>query len=142
MKIIERISGIEINPFAEIVCDKNKTKEQIEKDYKNAVLKLFYNPYYSQYLAFSPLMIALVEKYKDVPLTKYEPTDYEKKLIEENPAYAENIPEYYVPGFDRIVGGATMDGKLKNEFYDGWMNQKDFVFRFVNSCNRNYHIVK
>lgn len=142
MKIIERISGREVNPFKDIFSGSKKTEDQISSDYKSAVLKTFYNPYYAQYLAFSPLMIELVEKYKDVPLTKYEPTDYEKKLMEENPDYAENIPEYYVPGFDRVAGGATMDGKLKNEFFNGWLNEEDYAIRFVNSCNKYYHISK
>lgn len=138
MKIFDRITGREVT--LQEIC--NSKKPFTEKKERELILRNFYNQYYTQYIAISPIMCALVEQYKDVPLVKYKPTQYQLEMVKKDPSYAESIPEYYVPGFDRKVSSEEMDGKLRREFLEGWKNESDFIIRFVNRYHRFYRISK
>ena len=143
MYIVQRNTGEVINPIDfERLRSSGYTEEAIQKKCREYILKTFYNPYYAQYLAYSPIMNALVEEYKDAELVPYTPSKYELECIAKDPSYAENIPQYYVPGFDRRASSEAMDGRLKNEFWEGWKNDKPFVMKFVNMTNPYYKVVK
>lgn len=141
MRVFERFSGTEVNVESAFVKSAKNSSDKENKT-KAAIIKLFYSPYYAQYLAYSPIMNALVEEYKDAELVPYTPTKYELECIAKDPSYAENIPQYYIPGFDRRASSEAMDGRLKNEFWEGWKNGSDFVVRFVNRTNPNYRVSK
>ena len=98
-------------------------------------------PCFEEFVSISDTLNELIEKYKNVPLKEYIPTDAEKKRMEEDPGYALDIPKYYVPGYDEEVNSTRFEQKIRDEFYTRWENKDNDIYKFINENNRSFKIV-
>ena len=86
-------------------------------------------------------MSELLEKYKDEKLVPYKMTESDKKKLKNNPDYIEDIPRYYVPGYDKAVSNWKLDGILAQEFYSRFMNNDPTLVHVTNLWNETYKLV-
>lgn len=117
---------------------KSKSAEKTRiKMNRQDILSFLYTPYVSEYENYCLILKQAIKKYKDQKLVKYVPNEYEKRMIEEDPSFAENIPEYYVPGYDEVVG-AKYPGRTRKEFLERFKNSDPEIVEFINKYNKFY----
>lgn len=110
-------------------------------DKKDFVCKI-YSPISPFWSLFSPMIGELTEKYKDVPITEHKMTEVEKRKLEKNPDYINDIPKYEVKGYDKAVSNSRMDQYLAKEFCSLFNNGDETVIKFVNKFNPDFYVVK
>lgn len=88
---------------------------------------------------YSPFMGQILEKYKNVPITKHEMTESEKRKLENNPDYANDIPKYEVKGYDREVSNSRIDKMLSLEFYLLFLDNSKTVIDFINKFHPDFY---
>lgn len=109
-------------------------------DTRRAIISALYSPCYEYWSFYSPIILGLIEKYKDVPLTKYEPSKYMAKMLKDNPSKAETIPRWEVKGYDQLVGDQRIENRLRDEFYRMYQQDDISVVDFVNEYNPEYRV--
>lgn len=110
-------------------------------DKKDFVCKV-YSPISHLWSLFSPMIGKLMDKYKNTPITKHKMTEVEKRKLEKNPDYINDIPKYEIKGYDRAVSNSRMDRYLSDEFYSLFCNADETVIKFVNKFHPDYYVVK
>lgn len=118
------------------IIDKT-TGAEVEFTSRRQVVNQLYTPHLEEYLDYSPIFLDLIERFKDAPLKKYKMTEADKKRVMENPDAINDIPRYYVPVFDMKVGN-EIDGKLREEFYSGFVYGKKHIIDFINKTSSKY----
>lgn len=117
---------------------KSKSAEKTRiKMNRRDILSALYAPYTSEYEDYCLILKQALEKYKNQKLVKYVPNEYERRMMEEDPSFAENIPEYYVPGYDEVVG-AKYPEKARKEFLERFKNSDPEIVKFINKYNKFY----
>ena len=120
-----------------IVITKISTGEKVDNLNRRNIFKFFYSDYQDSYVDYSILFEKIMKKYKDAPLVKYKLTQADKNKIAQNPDAIQDIPRYVVKGFDTAVG-EEFNGKLRDEFYNRFMDADDDIVRFINETNDKY----
>ena len=140
MKIVDRKTNKELKlpSISELVADGMSIKKASLKHYK-AVLRAVYCP--TLYAIYSTKMADYLEKYKDEKLVPYELTEMDKKKLKNNPDYIEDIPRYYIPGYDKAVSNWKLDGILAQEFYSRFMKNDPTLVQCANTWNEDYYLV-
>lgn len=122
------------------VVDRSSGKEITFKNRKSVITTL-YSPVSEYWSLYSPIVGAILEKYKDVPLTPYKPTKYILEAIKRDPSKAENVPRWEVKGYDQAVGREALENELRDEFYKLYTEDSPIVRRFVNRFNPEVKIL-
>lgn len=140
MKIIDRKTNKELKlpSISELVAGGMSIKKASDKHYK-AVLRAVYCP--TLYSLYSIKMNEIIEKYKDVKIVPYEMTESDKRKLAKNPDYIEDIPRYYIPGFDEAASNWRLDGELAREFYSRFMKNDQTLVECANTWNEDYYLV-
>lgn len=140
MKIINRVDNTELKlpSISALVASGMSIKDAQQKHYK-AVLRAVYSPIL--YPIYSTKMSELIEEYKDTKLVPYKMTDTDKKRLKNDPGYIEDIPKWYVPGYDKAVSNWKLDGILAQEFYARFMNNDPTLVHVANLWNETYKLV-
>jgi hypothetical protein len=120
-----------------IVLSDRKTKERVYLKSKHDLLLKCYDDYREKYTPICEYYVRLLEKYKNVPLQKYKLTSYDRKKIAENPSYADDLPEYYIPGFDSKMG-TSFEKIQQEEFLRRFKEADKKIVQFINSTNKNF----
>lgn len=128
--------------MSKIVVKERNTKNIVEIDNKRDFVSKVYSPISHLWSLFSPMIGELMEKYKNIPITKHKMTEVEKRKLEKNPDYINDIPKYEVKGYDRAVSNSRMDRYLSDEFYSLFYNADETVIKFVNKFHPDYYVVK
>lgn len=128
--------------MSKIVVKERNTKNIVEIDNKRDFVSKVYSPISPLWSLFSPMIGKLMEKYKNTPITKHKMTEVEKRKLEKNPDYINDIPKYEVKGYDRAVSNSRMDRYLSDEFYSLFCNADETVIKFVNKFHPDYYVVK
>lgn len=115
-----------------IVTIKRDIDKVVDMEGRNRVIKTILAPIKDEFSYISNTVNQLIEKYKDVPLMPYIMTDVDRRRLEKNPDYIEDIPTWYVPGYDRAVNDARLEGKISNEFWIRWCNCDKALVRWLN----------
>ena len=126
----------EIIMIAIYLRSKNAEKIRVKMN-RQDILSSLYTPYTNEYEDYCLILKQAIEKYKDQKLVKDIPNEYEKRMMEEDPSFAENIPEYYVPGYDEAVG-SKYPGKARKEFLERFKNSDPEIVKFINKYNKFY----
>lgn len=113
------------------------TGKEVEFKSSRKLFSELYSPYMEDYLDYSDVFVSILKRFQDAPLVKYRLTESDKKRIEKNPDAINDIPRYYVPGYDRSVG-EEFCAKMRREFYTKFMSGSKVIVRFINDTNRNY----
>lgn len=128
--------------MSKIVVKERNTKNIVEIDNKRDFVSKVYSPISPLWSLFSPMIGELMEKYKNVPITKHKMTEVEKRKLEKNPDYINDIPKYEVKGYDKAVSNSRMDQYLAKEFCSLFNNADETVIKFVNKFHPDYYVVK
>lgn len=112
----------------------NKSKVKMNN---RDILSQLYAPYADEYENYCLILKQAMEEYKDQKLVRYIPTKYEREMMEKDPSFAENIPEYYVPGYDEAVGTKYSE-KARKEFLERFKNSDPEIVEFINKYNKFY----
>lgn len=140
MKIVNRIDGTELElPSVSVLVASGVSIKDAELRHYKAVLRAVYSPIY--YPIYSKKMKEVLEKYKNKKLVPYKMTESDRRKLEENPDYIEDIPRYYVPGYDKAVSNWRFDSVLAKEFYSRFMNNERELAYAANSWNKIYKLV-
>lgn len=78
------------------------------------IIKEFYNALSVPYEDFSPLMGEIIEKTKDIPITKRRLSYEDRQRIKRGEG--DDIPRYEIKGYDDVVCSATFEKSIKDEF--------------------------
>ena len=140
MKIVNRVDNTELKlpSISALVASGVSIKNAQQRHYR-AVLRAVYSPIL--YPIYSTKMSEFLEKYKDEKLVPYKMTESDKKKLKNNPDYIEDIPRYYVPGYDKAVSNWKLDGILAQEFYSRFMNNDPTLVHVTNLWNETYKLV-
>ena len=140
MKIINHVDNTELKlpSISALVASGVSIKNAQQRHYR-AVLRAVYSPIL--YPIYSTKMSEFLEKYKDEKLVPYKMTESDKKKLKNNPDYIEDIPRYYVPGYDKAVSNWKLDGILAQEFYSRFMNNDPTLVHVANLWNETYKLV-
>lgn len=140
MKIIDRKTNKELKlpSISELVAGGMSIKKASDKHYK-AVLRAVYCP--TLYSIYSIKMADYLKKYKNEKLIPYKLTEKDKKKLKNNSDYIEDIPRYYVPGYDKAVSNWKLDGILAQEFYSRFMKNDPALVECANTWNKDYYLV-
>ena len=124
-----------------LIAIKKSTGEQkiVDLSKRRIVLKVSSQNHSDEYVDICILFSRLLEKYKDEPLVKYKLNEYDKKRIENDPSYIENIPRYIVKGFDSAIG-SEFESKAREEFYERLKDFDTEVIDFINRTNTVYKV--
>ena len=95
MKILNKRTGVEV-------------RISNRRDFANNV----YSEISAMYSFISPLMEELIEKYKDVEITKHTMNEVEARKLMDNEDYIHDIPRYEVKGDDEEVSASRFDTEL------------------------------
>lgn len=101
-----------------------------------------YSPVSPLWSIFSPMIGRVMKKYENMPITKHKITEVEKRRLEKNPDYINDIPKYEVKGYDRVVSNSRMDNRLSEEFYSLFYDMDEIVIKFINKFHPDYYVVK
>lgn len=113
------------------------TGEQVEFNNSRTFFSELYSPYMEQFLDYSTTFEDILKRYYNSPLVEYVLTDADKRRIEKNPDAINDIPRYYVPGYDRKVG-EEFNGRLRCEFYARFKAGSKGIIQFINDTNTKY----
>lgn len=140
MKIMRRADDTELKlpSISELVASGVSIKDAQYKHYR-AVLRAIYSPIAFQNCSYA--VNDLVKQYKDKPLLPYKMTDADRKKLENNPDYINDIPRYYVPEYDKAVSNIKFDTIVAKEFYNRFMNNDRSLISICDIWNEEYYLI-
>ena len=121
------------------IISKRTNKEKVFTTRQQILLNLM-SPMKEDFSLESNTLAEVIEKYKDRPLVKYEPTEKKKKKMEEDPEYILDLPRFIIEGYDDVVSNSRFDQKLCDEFYSRFMDHDKVLFDLINRKNPKYKI--
>lgn len=95
------------------------------------ILRKFYKNNYAEFYVISDVLNSLINRYKNVPMTKHVLTDYEKEMIAKDPSYIELVPRMEIKGYDRVAGGEVIEQEIKQEFVRKFRNHDGDLFMML-----------
>ncbi len=114
------------------------TDEAVIFKSKQSILKLVLQPVYTQYMLVSKQLNRLIDEYKDEPLVPYVMTEVDKRKLEENPDYINDIPTLYIKGYDKAVSSKFFEQDLNAEFLDDFFYNEQKLKNIINTYHPNY----
>ena len=120
-----------------IVITEVGTKKVVKMESRRKIMRLLFSPYSEQYVDYCEYFKSIIKKYRNEPLVEYKLTDADRRELERNPDYINDIPRYIVKGYDTAVGGG-FDGRARDEFYQRFQNADKEIVKFINNVNPFY----
>lgn len=120
---------------------RRENNELVRLGSRRTIISQLYSPAYEYWTFYSPIINEILEKYKDVPLTPYIPTKAICESLIRNPEKAEFVPRWEVKGYDKEVSDERIERKLRDEFYQMYLDNRIEVVEFVCIYNPIYKAV-